>query len=185
VCGVDNDTTYSEGTGLDLTGTTFSIEPSYRVKNTPDCPSGKFATGFDDAGAITCAVPAAAPPDVWFRQSTGDAPEGHENEITSVFLLSGNYLVNVVGTASDDVGGDDEVVVTCNLYVGDDRVESVSASADTSSLTVTDTLAVATLATMHVAKLTATTKLRITCRSSTGSDHVRISMSILEVGTVG
>ena len=52
VCGIDNDTTYTAGTGLDLSaGDAFSIEPAYRVKNTPDCSSGQFATGFDGEGS--------------------------------------------------------------------------------------------------------------------------------------
>lgn len=56
VCGIDRDTTYSNGPGLDLTGTTFSLDEAYRVKNTPDCASGQFATGFDSSGNIQCAA---------------------------------------------------------------------------------------------------------------------------------
>ena len=37
VCGVDDDTTYSPGTGIDLTGTTFESTPT--AQDTPDCPS--------------------------------------------------------------------------------------------------------------------------------------------------
>jgi hypothetical protein len=40
-CGSDNDTTYSNGTGLDLSGTTFSVNPSYRLPQ--NCGSGQVA----------------------------------------------------------------------------------------------------------------------------------------------
>ena len=61
VCAADSDSTYTAGTGLDLSsGGAFSIDPDYRVKNTPDCSSGQFATGFDSGGAIQCGAPAAA-----------------------------------------------------------------------------------------------------------------------------
>jgi hypothetical protein len=178
-CGVDDDTTYSEGTGLDLTGTTFSIEPSYRVKNTPDCLTGQFATGFADAGTITCTAPPAALPEVWFFGSSGDAPMGHENEITSKFLLAGNYLVNIAGEARDDFDGNEKVSVYCQLYVGDDHVDTFSAEASEA-----ENFATVTLATAYVAELTATTKLKVLCGSYTGSDHVQITVTILKVGTV-
>jgi hypothetical protein len=77
VCGVDNDTTYAAGTGLALTPAgpqdldhAFSIHPDYRVKNTPDCSSGQFATGFEDNGTIKCAGSARAP-GFFSRTSTG------------------------------------------------------------------------------------------------------------------
>jgi hypothetical protein len=184
VCGVDNDTTYLAGTGLDLTGTTFSIDEAYRVKNTPDCSSGQFATGFDNAGAITCAAPPSALPEVWFQSTShADAPQGHENEVFARFLLAGNYLVNIAGTAGDDSDGNDEVDVTCYLYAGESLIRSFGGSAEGSGVLV-GISAEATLALTHVAKLSATTELRITCRSDTGSDNVAISMTILKVGTV-
>jgi hypothetical protein len=40
-CGSDNDTTYSNGTGLDLSGTTFVVSPSYRLPQ--NCASGQVA----------------------------------------------------------------------------------------------------------------------------------------------
>ena len=58
---------HSPGTGTTLTksiasgaGTiSYGISSNYRVKNTPDCASGRFATGFDDDGDIQCAPPSA------------------------------------------------------------------------------------------------------------------------------
>ena len=42
-CGVDNDTTYWAGTGLDLDGSnTFSIEPDYRLPQ--GCSAGEIAS---------------------------------------------------------------------------------------------------------------------------------------------
>lgn len=81
-CGADNDTQYAAGTGLDLTGTTFSVRPDAFTAGTglsrtgttfsvqPDaftkkgqsCGAGTFATGSDGSGALTCAAPAATLP---------------------------------------------------------------------------------------------------------------------------
>lgn len=48
--------TYTGGTGINLSGSNaFSIAPAYQVKNTPDCASGEFVTGFDDDGDVECA----------------------------------------------------------------------------------------------------------------------------------
>jgi hypothetical protein len=69
-CASDTNSTYSASTGLDLTGSAFSIEPAYRVKNTADCPSGQFATGFDGEGAIQCAAQSSGV-EVW-QKTTGE-----------------------------------------------------------------------------------------------------------------
>jgi hypothetical protein len=60
ICAADNNTAYAAGTGLDLSSNTFSIDDDYRVKNTPDCDAGTFATGFTGSGTIECAAPPAA-----------------------------------------------------------------------------------------------------------------------------
>jgi hypothetical protein len=46
-CSADSDTLYSAGTGLDLNGTTFSVEPDAFTKTGQSCPSGEFAYGVD------------------------------------------------------------------------------------------------------------------------------------------
>jgi hypothetical protein len=126
VCAADNNTTYSSGTGLDLTGTTFSVDPDYRVKNTPDCDSGKFATGFDGDGGIQCSAPAAPPAGigVWHKTRPADfsggvivLPKGEGVDLIMMPLPAGTFLVTAVATVSDR-NSDEEVSVVCRLRDG-------------------------------------------------------------------
>ena len=123
ICGEDNDTTYSEGTGLNLSaGNAFSIEPDYRVKNAPDCPGGQFAKGFSDAGVIDCTAPASSSGvEVWQKSSTGpiDLPDGEGVDLVAMPLPAGTFLITAVATVRDESGvGDDEVAVSCTLRNG-------------------------------------------------------------------
>ncbi len=52
ICGSDNDTTYSAGSGLDLSGTNFSVEPSYQLPQS--CSNDQVAKS-DGSGAWNCA----------------------------------------------------------------------------------------------------------------------------------
>src|SRR5918995_2285936 len=126
VCGIDNDTTYSAGTGLNLSaGNAFSIEPDYRVKNTPDCPTGQFAKGFTDAGVIDCTTPASSSGvEVWQKKAgigdSIDLPDGEGVDLVTVPLSAGTFLITAVATARDEIGGDgdDQVSVGCGLRDG-------------------------------------------------------------------
>jgi hypothetical protein len=126
VCGVDNDTTYSDGTGLDLSaGNAFSIAQDYRVKNTPDCSTGQFATGFDGDGDIQCAAPASSSGvEVW-QKTAGNSdsielPDGEGVDLVVVPLPAGTFLITAVATVRDIIGGsaDDQVRATCSLRDG-------------------------------------------------------------------
>jgi len=108
VCAADDDTTYSKGTGLDLTGTTFSIASDYRVKNTPDCPSGQFATGFEADGDIVCAAPASNGVSA-FSGTVGVTALAGDTLVISKTLPAGRYvlsasvaLINRDGNQVDD-----------------------------------------------------------------------------------
>jgi hypothetical protein len=124
VCAADNDTLYSAGTGLDLNGTTFSVEPDAFTKKAQACPSGEFAYGVDSAGALRCtALPASAGIAVF--QKVGPAfvylPEGEGRDVISLSLQAGTYLVSAFGSPRDSNGsinGDEEVAVGCNLRNG-------------------------------------------------------------------
>ena len=124
ICGVDNDTTYSEGTGLNLSaGNAFSIEPDYRVKNTPDCPGGQFAKGFSDAGVIDCAAPASSSGiEVWQKTNQSnviDLPDGEGVDLVAMLLPAGTFLITAVATVRDESGaGDDQFSVECLLRNG-------------------------------------------------------------------
>jgi hypothetical protein len=107
VCAADNDTQYSAGTGLDLTGTTFGIEPAYRVKNTPDCSSGQFATGFDSDGDIQCAAPSAGGVHA-YSAHVGETTLAGDTLVISKTLPPGTYLlfasVSLVNRDGDGAG---------------------------------------------------------------------------------
>jgi len=122
VCGTDNDTTYTAGTGLDLTGTTFSIEQAYRVKNTPDCTGGQFATGFDSSGTIQCAAPPAPPaasiPYVSTLSAGGVIPD--DDVVRPYATLTpgaGTYLILAKALIISDQNADQFRGVTCRLRV--------------------------------------------------------------------
>lgn len=118
-CGTDNDTTYAAGTGLDLTGTTFSITPAYRVKNAPDCSSGQFATGFDSSGTIQCATPAPSS-NTYVSASnptTGIPDDGANHDIVSLAPGSGTYFIVAKGTLTSTLNVDDFSAVGCELRV--------------------------------------------------------------------
>lgn len=112
VCGIDDDTTYSAGTGLALSGTTFSVASEYRVKNTPDCASGQFATGFDTSGNIQCAAPSASLQAFEARQGNylqgdGVPDDGDSRTFVTLDVPAGTYLVTgngVLSQGDDDIG---------------------------------------------------------------------------------
>ncbi len=52
--GVDNDTTYTAGKGLQLAGTVFSIDPTYAQRRVGACASGSAIREIDENGAVVC-----------------------------------------------------------------------------------------------------------------------------------
>jgi hypothetical protein len=139
VCGVDNDTTYAEGTGLDLTGTTFSIELGYRLpsdaaagdsvikaadgtwdpqryaKANQACSSGQFVEGVTSTGGLDCGAPAAASglPHGWFVKG-GTINFGGTIDVLTLDLPAGVYFLaaDVEVVNRDD---DTDSAVTCTL----------------------------------------------------------------------
>jgi hypothetical protein len=111
-CAADNDTTYAAGTGLDLTGTTFSIESDYRVKNTPDCSGNQFAKGFDSDGAIQCGTPTAPSLQTFQARQTnyvagdGVPDDGEFRPYVTLAVPAGTYLV--IGKGRLHQGDDDQ-----------------------------------------------------------------------------
>jgi hypothetical protein len=118
VCGTDHDTTYSPGIGLEQEGTTFHIAPSYRVKNTPDCLDGEFATGFANSGTIICAAPPAPPAATQIKAYSVHLPgvvllSGKET-ILSLNLPAGTYLLFATVDATNN-DGDSNSNIECSL----------------------------------------------------------------------
>lgn len=179
VCGTDNDTTYLAGTGLDLTGTAFSIEPSYRVKNTPDCPSGQFATGFADAGTITCAAPppppAASIPYVSTASAGGGIPD--DDVVRPYATLapgSGTYFIVAKAVILSEQNADQFRGVTCRLRVDGTIFDTLRLTDDT--LNAVDQIPFTLMWTAPV-----TTDFALECVANEGAD----GLQILNVKLVG
>jgi hypothetical protein len=122
--GVDDDTTYTAGTGLDLTATTFSITPTYRLPQT--CTGGQiaewdgsaWACGDDDDTTAFWSLTgnAATTPTIHFLGTTdgvsltlavsGTAALRLEPNLTSPNLIgghSGNWVT--AGSSGATIGG--------------------------------------------------------------------------------
>jgi hypothetical protein len=121
-CANDNDTTYTAGTGLDLSGTQFSIDEDYRVQNTPDCSSGQFATGFNSSGVIQCSVPPTTLASIHTGNDTslGDTKEVILQDVVPtgswVFIVSGSAGAN--DEDSDIIGGCELRTTPGNVLLG-------------------------------------------------------------------
>jgi hypothetical protein len=126
ICGVDSDTTYTAGTGLDLSNANqFSIESGYRIPG-KSCPTGEFSKGFDSNGVIQCAAPTASSAGIEVWQMTNPAidagtviklPEGEGRDLVIMPLPAGTFLVTASADLVDD-NDDDELTVRCNLRNG-------------------------------------------------------------------
>ncbi len=138
-CAADSSATYSAGTGLDLSsGGAFSIEPDYRVKNTPDCASGQFATGFDSGGAIQCAAPAAAAAlqtfgstqnEPGFSQGVGIPDDGVLRTYVSATVPAGSYFLMGKGRLrqdDDDTGFTAPDGIECRLAIGAEQIDKTA-----------------------------------------------------------
>lgn len=180
ICGEDDDTTYSAGTGLHLSAANqFSIEPAYRVKNTPDCSSGQFATGFDGDGDVQCAAPSAPAPHAWYRATShAEAPEGDPQSANVVFeipLLAGTYLAQATGVFDGD-SVTDEVDATCQVAAGSGGGTTNGEGADDESIP---------FAIVTIVVLTATGKLELRCYSEDGGNHIDFaSLVVTKLGSV-
>jgi hypothetical protein len=206
-CG--DDQTYTNGTGLDLSGNTFSINPYYRLPTfcsegespTPlaafgglwgcqsvvgapqSCSSGTFATGFDLHGNLNCAPPPApSGPEVWVarRGQDQDTPQSIDTNIDTLSLPAGTFLLQAQATANDDANsGNDQIEMICWFDARGREIDNVDINDDG-----TDLLRIPFSLT-NVVTLAAPTSVHLTCFSLDGSDHVdSVVMTATAVGTV-
>lgn len=125
VCGVDNDTTYSADTGLDLsTANAFSIEPSYRIAG-KGCPSGSAARGFDSNGEIDCVSVVAPPVTVAQNQPNYQSGDGIPDDgvfytyVDIALPSAGAYLVLAKGFIKSEQNIEENgAQAHCNLRKG-------------------------------------------------------------------
>lgn len=193
VCAADNDTTYTAGTGLDLsTGNAFSIEPGYRIPGKA-CSIPQFARGFDSNGAIQCAAPASTGVEVW--QATRGVtflPKNEGVDLVTLSLPAGTYLMTAKATVSDWSGGargDEELTVRCGLRNGAFAALPVEGSEVDIGEESTDNVGPAASAVVHgLVSLASSDTVRFTCFARGGddeSDEARdVTMTAIKVGTV-
>lgn len=181
VCG-----TYSSGTGLALSGTVFSIDPDYQVKNDQACPSGEFAKGLTSSGALDCdALPPPPSKNAYFKQlATAPVFKLSFRTAISLSLPAGKYVVTSTATAHDD--DDNETTVECDLYQGathlggstfwgDDVVDSGSPDAS----------AQGSIAVTAATTLAADGTVELKCSSTRGNDSLDdVAMTAVQVDTI-
>lgn len=181
VCGA-----YSNGTGLALSGTQFSIDSQYQVKNNQACPSGQFAKGITSAGALDCAaLPPPPSTGAYFAyRSTAAVFKTNFQTAGSLSLPAGKYVVNATATAHDD--DDNETTVECNLYQGatllggsevwaDDVVDSGSPDAS----------AQGSIAITAATTLGADGTVELKCSSTRGNDSLDdVALTAVEVDAI-
>ena len=184
-CATDSNSTYSAGTGLDLSGSTFSVEPAYRVKNTPDCTSGQFATGFDTDGDIQCNAPAAATlqafsgPQANFDTGQGIPDDGAFHVMASVNVPAGNYFVTAKGRIGSAGNVDDFSATECQIQSGAVVYDSMRWGSVTIDDNPSTTLALAGLG--HSDGGT----IALACAADDGADGVELENGRLVVVKVG
>lgn len=181
VCGA-----YSSGTGLTLSGTQFSIDQQYQVKNNQTCPSGQFAKGITGAGALDCSALPPPPSTGAYFAYRATAPVFKTNFQTAgaLSLPAGKYVVNATATAHDD--DTNETTVECNLYQGatllggsavwaDDVVDSGSP----------DSSAEGSIAITAAATLGANGTVELKCSSTRGNDSLNdVALTAVEVDAI-
>ena len=148
----DQDTTYSAGTGLDLTTTTFSANTDYLQRRVASsCPSGQSIRVIDDTGTVTCQL--AGTGDITgVTAGTGltgggtagsvtlNADTGYLQRRVSATCAAGSSIraissSGVVTCEPDDVGSGDITGVTAGTgLTGGGTAGSVTLNADTTYL---------------------------------------------------
>jgi hypothetical protein len=201
VCANDNDTQYTAGTGLELSGTEFSLERFQRLPEdcalgeavawgtTPtslgewvciqyafageSCPSGQFVRATDADGGLTCGAASSSAASKLYATSIAEAnaPEGFFHTVGSLNLPAGKYLVQATATAVDDGGGQD-IYVLCSLDYGGSNIGSSAAFVDGPTAGADQLEARGAIAISAPVTLPSAGSVSLTCTSFGGSDHV-------------
>jgi hypothetical protein len=179
-CGVDNDTTYSNGTGLDLSGTTFSVKPGYRLPQS--CSDGQVAKS--NGSTWNCAVDDNTQSVAY--TAGGGTVELAKDFSTTVTTLAipndpGNYVItatqNLV-TSSAAGGGRAE----CTLFLNGNYLFAAGEEVDGGTVIIEGSLI--ELAATYVA---VPGRIEVSCRKFGTSDRLAIYESrivALKVGSI-
>jgi hypothetical protein len=177
---------YTSGTGLSLSGTQFSIDPSYQVKNNQACASGQFAKGIASSGALDCAAPPPPPSRNAYYKYLPTAPVFKLSSQTAVSLLlpAGKYVVTATATAHDD--HDNETTVNCSLHQGGTPLGGSDFWADDIADSGSpDAAAQGSIAVTAATTLTSPGKVELSCSSTRGDDSLSdVAMTAVEVDSI-
>jgi hypothetical protein len=123
-CGEDNDTTYTAGTGLDLSTTEFSVEPGFRLPQS--CGNGQVAKS-DGSGTWGCANDADSgfPPALEAEADGNVDIDPPATVLSKTIPVSGAYMI--VGKVVLANGDDDFQTSWCQLRVNDASIIDESA----------------------------------------------------------
>jgi hypothetical protein len=177
-CAADNDTQYSAGTGLDLNGTTFSVEPDNLVENNQACASGQFAKGITSGGSLDCAAPTTSSLQALSADQNNNVGVPDDNRLyvfASMNPAPGRYLVVAKGEIHSEKNVDGAGSATCRIP-GD----SVLVSRET--LNAVEEIP---FALTYVVTVAAGDGLNLTCQAQAGADGISIRsarMTALKVG---
>ncbi len=159
-CGTD--VAYSAGLGLDLTGTTFSIDPAFQMPNcsagqapvsagagqpygcgrfaasNQACSAGQVVSGVDSNGNVQCAALPSGPA-VYTAHEPGDQNSGwayapFSNPIISLNVPAGSFVIHARVDAGNHDG--DPQDGTCTLSTGASSSVRVPASDDAGAFVV-------------------------------------------------
>jgi hypothetical protein len=193
-CADDNDTQYTAGTGLDLTGTEFSVEPDAFAKTGQSCAGG-FVKGVDSNGDLTCAnLPPTSGIAVWQKSANFEVnlPDGEGVDVIQMPLPAGTYLVTAAGTAEDIDGtssgaGDEEVSVGCDLRNAANAVVLTTGgqSVDIGEAMNDQIGPAGTIALHGVITLAAADTLKFQCKAGGDGDGDQMDGSVITAVKVG
>lgn len=210
VCAEDDDTQYTAGTGLQLSGAgAFSVLPSYQlpqgcangqapllasgnwtcgevVEADQDCPASHYVRGVDGSGRLDCAVPPPSSTPLYTDGQALDVRRGlpanfQQQSIASVSLPAGTYFVMAEGVLLSDRNVDDFRDTGCSLRQG--------ASTVLDRLTITTLTANAVLevpfALSAAVSVPANTPMTLSCYAGTGANGMEIVNARLTALKVG
>jgi hypothetical protein len=169
-CGDDNDTTYSNGTGLDLSGTTFSVKPGYRLPQS--CSDGQIAKS--NGSTWSCAADDNTQSVAYTGgNGTVELAKDFETTVTTLAIPNdpGNYVITATQslvTSSAAGGGRAE----CTLYVNGNWVFVAGDEVDGGTVTIEGSLT--ELAAINVG---VPGRIEVGCRKFGTSDRLAVFQS--------
>jgi hypothetical protein len=179
-CGDDNNTFYSAGTGLQLSGTQFNVLQNFRMPQgcqfdqIPVQRNGFWGCGDQEKPELYQRV-------VGFR----NVPDSGWTQIASMPLPHGFYLFTVSGVAADDGGdsADNEVSVECKLYQNSTEWEDtwVDIGDEASDFGPAGPITITSV----IGDFNSGWNANLWCTSHTGSDHIQnVRLTALPIGTL-